>query len=149
MYHVAIKMVGNKDIASDIVQEVFIYLFDKINNGKPVIYISSWLYKATLNKCIDNHRIQKRFKPIESANHLIIDDETVDLPVSSEFLIKALSGLKPLEKAMVILYSEGFSYKEIADTMDIKFSSIGKMLSRTLDKLEKELKPYYHEMFNK
>lgn len=149
MYHVAVKMVGDRDVASDIVQEVFIYLFDKLNNRNPVLYINSWLYKATINKCIDNHRKQKRFQPLETANYVRTEEEQEGTLISGEAIILALSRLKPQEKALAILYSEGLSYKEIADATDIKLSSIGKMLSRTLEKLEKELKPYYNEMLKK
>ena len=60
---------------------------------------------------------------------------------------KALSNLKPQERILAVLYSEGFSYKEMAELTDIKFSSIGKMLSRTLGKLKEQLKKQNCELY--
>jgi len=46
-----------------------------------------------------------------------------------------------------VLYSEGLSYREISDATGIKSSSIGKTLSRTLEKLEKELINQKYELY--
>jgi len=56
--------------------------------------------------------------------------------------------LKPQERFLVILYSEGLSYKEMAEVTEMKYSSVGKTLSRTLKKIEKELKYQYDELYN-
>ena len=48
---------------------------------------------------------------------------------------------------LVVLYSEGLSYKEIAKASGVRFSSIGKMLSRILKKLETELKSHRYDLF--
>ena len=52
-------MVGDSDDVSDIVQEIFIDFFNKTNNGSLIQHPKSWLYRATINKCIDNQRNRK------------------------------------------------------------------------------------------
>ena len=59
---------------------------------------------------------------------------------------KALSTLKTNERAMAVLYSEGLSYREIAEVTGINPASTGKMLSRILKKVESELKRLGYEM---
>ena len=59
----------------------------------------------------------------------------------------AVSKLNSQEKILATVYSEGLSYKEIAEVTGIKFSSIGKMLSRTLKKMEKELKNQRYDLY--
>jgi len=59
----------------------------------------------------------------------------------------ALSKLKSKNKLLVLLYSEGLSYKEMSELTDIKLSSIGKTLSRTLSTLKNELKDKEDELF--
>ncbi|MDO5341408.1 MAG: sigma factor-like helix-turn-helix DNA-binding protein [Bacteroidia bacterium] len=44
------------------------------------------------------------------------------------------------EKSVIVLYSEGYSYKEMAEITGIKFTSIGKTLERIIDKLKKQAK---------
>jgi RNA polymerase sigma-70 factor (ECF subfamily) len=147
MYRVAQKMVGDRDNASDIVQEVFIYLFDKLNNGNVIINLNTWLYRATINKSIDNLRKQKQFQNIESLKDSKIEEELIEKQETTAAINYAISKLKPQEKVLVVLYSEGLSYKEIAEATGIKFSSIGKTLSRTLEKLKKELKNQHYELY--
>ncbi len=47
---------------------------------------------------------------------------------------------------LAVLYSEGLSYKELAQATGINLSSVGKMLSRTLKKLGEELKDQGYEL---
>ncbi len=44
MFAVALKMVGDDNAASDIVQEVFICLFKRLNNGNVIHHLNTWLY---------------------------------------------------------------------------------------------------------
>ncbi|WP_082326538.1 RNA polymerase sigma factor [Sunxiuqinia dokdonensis] len=56
VFRVAIKMLGDADEAADIVQEVFLTLFQTMDKGTVVEYPRSWLYRMTLNKCIDRQK---------------------------------------------------------------------------------------------
>lgn len=140
-------MVGDSDDVSDIVQEVFIYLFDKLKNGNVIHHPKSWLYRATFNKCIDNYRKQKRFQSIDTIQDYKSENEPLEKQEASTIINLALLKLRPQEKMLAVLYSEGLSYKEIAEATGIKYSSIGKMLSRTLKKLEKEFKIHQYELY--
>ncbi len=147
MHRVAKRMVSDSDVVSDIVQDVFIYLYEKLNNGKEILYPKSWLYRATSNKCVDFLKRQKRFQNSDILNNRTTEDKSNELLETNLIVYNALAKLRPQEKALAVLYSEGLSYKEIAEATGIKFSSIGKKLSRTLKKLENELKDQRHELY--
>ena len=147
MFRVAQKMLGNSDDASDVVQEVFVYLLDRLNNGSEVRHPKSWLYRATTNKCCDNLKNQKRFQNLESARDIKNEEEIQEVQDIKGAIQFVLSKLNPQEKALAILYSEGLSYKELAETTGIRLTSVGKMLSRTLKKLEKEFKNQQYELY--
>jgi len=147
MHRVAKRMVNDSDVVSDIVQDVFIYLYEKLNNGTEILYPKSWLYRATSNKCVDFLKRQKRFQNSDILKNHTTDDKSNELKEMKAIVSDALSKLKPQEKALAVFYSEGLSYKEIAEATGIKFSSIGKKLSRTLKKLENELKDQRHELY--
>jgi len=147
MHRVAFKMIGDKDGASDIVQEVFIACFQRLRNGLVLDNTKSWLYKVTYIKCMDHFRKQKRLNEIELMDDIDIEDRQNDKHEMRTVIIQALSKLNPQEKALAVLYSEGLSYKEMASATGINFSSIGKTLSRTLIKLEKELNKQRYEMY--
>jgi len=147
MYRVALKMVCDKDAVSDIIQDVFIHLFYCLRDGLNISHPKSWLYKVTYLKCIDHFRKQKRLQETVLMEDIEIEDKQNDKQEMKTVIIQALSKLNPQEKAIAVLYSEGLSYKEMASATGIKFSSIGKTLSRTLVKLEKELKKQRYEMY--
>jgi len=128
MHRVAFKMIGDKDDASDIVQDVFIDCFQKLRNGLVLDNAKSWLYKVTYIKCIDHFRRQQRLHEIKLMKDIEIDDKQNDNQEMKTVIKKALSKLNPQEKVLAGLYSEGLSYKEMESATGIKFSSIGKTL---------------------
>jgi RNA polymerase sigma-70 factor (ECF subfamily) len=148
MYRVATRLVGDCDDVSDIVQEIFIDFFNKTNNGNIIHHPKSWLYRATVNKCMDNLRNRKRFQNLESLGEYKNEYELAENQEMKDAITLAISKLNPREKILATVYSEGLSYKEIAEVTGIKISSIGKMLSRTLKKMEKELKNQRYELYS-
>ena len=144
MYRVAMKMINDSYSVSDIVQDVFIYFYEKNKQRKKIEYPKSWLYRATVNKCIDFIKQNSKFESLNTNIEFIDNKENLE---KSKIIQQALLKLKPTERSLIILYSEGLSYRELAEATDIKFSSIGKTLSRTLKKLKVELKKKEDELF--
>ena len=140
MVRIACKMVNDGDDAFDIVQEVFIYLHQRLLDGIDIFHMRSWLYKATFNKCVDHLRKQKKFVDIDFAGNIAHDDELTEESEKKAMLVQALAKLNEKEKILVVAYSEGLSYKEIAELTGMNYNSIGKTLARTLKKMECELK---------
>jgi len=147
MFRLAMKMVHDEIAVDDIVQEVFIYLFEKMQNGHRVENPQSWLARATMNKCIDYLKYREKFIHLNTVNELTIEEKPFEINKTDAILKQAISKLKPLEMKIVILYSEEYSYKEIAQIAKINFSSVGKTLSRTLQKLKEILKKMNYEMY--
>jgi RNA polymerase sigma-70 factor, ECF subfamily len=110
------------------------------------MFVKTWLYRATINKSIDYLRTRKKHEPLDLVFNQKQDDENSETMVTDQYLLMAIDQLKNTEKVIVMLYSEGFSYKEIAETTGTKITSVGKTLSRILEKLEKELKKAGYEM---
>ncbi len=75
-----------------------------------------------------------------------MENALLEVAETKTAIYEALDKLKHNEKILAILYSEGFSYKEMAEISGIKMSSIGTTLSRTLKKLKKELTSLGHEL---
>ena len=147
MYRVAIKMIGNSDAAKDIVQDVFVSLYEKRDDSKIIEYYSGWLYRATYNKCVDYIKQQGKFRHIEVVSNKIYEDGVFEKQETVAIIKRALNTLNTKERFLAVLYSEGLSYKEMAEVTGIHPASVGKTLSRTLKKLKKELKEEYNELF--
>lgn len=146
MYGAARKMVGDTDDVADIVQEVFLQFFNNHRNGTVILHPKSWLYRVTLNKSIDHIRKNKKFLKLSETKEMTSTEDSLE-EEQYKVIYTAVRKLKPKERMLVVLYSESLSYREIAEASGIKFTSVGKMLSRTLKKLEKEMKNQGYEMY--
>jgi RNA polymerase sigma-70 factor (ECF subfamily) len=73
---------------------------------------------------------------VENSSEETTNDEDMQL------LYDGIERLKPIEKALVLLYLEEHSYSEIADIMGISEKNAGVKLHRIKRKLEKILQPY-------
>ncbi len=139
-------MIYDSDAACDIIQDIFIYYHKTSQNGNTINNPKSWLMRATINKCIDHLKYRKKHLRIDSIEPISIIEEAAGKYPEKEIIRQALSKLKPKEKTLAILYSEGMSYKEISEISGVRFSSVGKMLSRTIKKLKEILKKMDYEM---
>ena len=147
LFRVAMKMVGNRDSARDIVHDVFVQYFNRQIEGHLILYPSSWLYRVVINKCMDFLKHATKFQSIRPSDNERTDDPDDMKEQRITMVQAALSVLNPNERALMVLYSEGLSYKEIAESSGMRFSSVGKTLSRTLEKLENELKKQKYELY--
>lgn len=147
MFRFAQKIVVNEDAVKDILQEVFIYYYQKLDNGHEIHNPKSWLLRATINKCIDYTKRQKKLIKIDNINPIMVKEDLFEINQTKMIVNQALDKLKPKERALAILYSEGLPYLEISQLTDIKYSSVGKTISRTLKKLKIILKKLNYEMY--
>jgi RNA polymerase sigma-70 factor (ECF subfamily) len=140
MVRVASKLVSDSEVVSDIVQEVFVYLHGRLDAREKIIYPRSWLYRATFNKCVDHLRTHSRFVDVAELKDVPTNENAIANEDVKSAIQQALSSLPTKERILVIAYSEGMSYRELAELTGITYTSIGKTLSRALKKLAKEMK---------
>jgi RNA polymerase sigma-70 factor (ECF subfamily) len=143
----------NRHETEDIVQEAFIKLYLQLESGGTIQYPKTWLYKVATNICLNTVTRRKETQLLEVVNDSELGEcDSFESEIENneqECNIKeALLNLKEHERLIVILYSEGLSYKEIAEISGVRFSSVSKSLSRALEKLKPLLKNQYYEMLN-
>ena len=145
LHRIAQKMLCH-DTANDIVQDVFMDYYQKTKNGSKIEFPKSYLYRSTLNKCIDAQRKNKKYAGNQIPDEKTDDQDDFEKQEARECIGNCLATLDVRDRELVMLYSEGLSYKEMAVITQIPFASIGKMLSRALKKLEKEVKTQGYEL---
>jgi len=108
--------------------------------------IGGWLYRTAANLGIDALRAASRRRQYEEAAGGARDEGKNSSPLESllreEKCLRvraALSLVKPAQAQLLILRSSGLSYKELADVLNVKTSSIGTMLNRA----EEEFRNHY------
>jgi RNA polymerase sigma-70 factor (family 1) len=141
--------VRDKPAAEEIVQDVFIRLWE---NRESVIITSSlrsFLLKAVQNKCIDNIRHLKIVDDYQSKlrNHpLLLENDTENYVLYSELeddLKKALGKLpEDISKIFLLNRFEGLTYPEIASQLDLSVRMVEIRMGKALALLKNYLKDY-------
>lgn len=137
----AYRMVKNRELAQDMVQEAFIrYIKNPPKYGLPK-QRASWLFRVTHNLCIDFMKRETKRKEIYEKV-----EKTKDVPLPDDDLMareswgKMESYLAQLsenqQSVMYLFFQQGKSYKEIEAITDLSLSNVGMLLHRGLKKLK-------------
>ncbi len=126
----------------DYFQEVCLQIWRSKENFKEQSAWSTWVYRLTLNVCLTFTRKKKRnVTVIDTIGHNEIDDD-YESPLTSESFImlnEAIKKLSKLDRAIILLYLEEKSYKEIAEIIGLSSGNIGTRINRIKNRLKKML----------
>lgn len=130
-----ISFYANSDQSSDdLYQEIILNLWKAFPSFRGDSKVSTWIYRIALNTCLTFFRRSKRTP--------IFSEYPVDIPQlpdnSDEIkeLYKLINRLGEIEKALVLLYLDEKTYKEIADITGLTVTNVATKLSRIKDKLK-------------
>lgn len=135
LFRIATKILLDPEDAKDVVQEVFTAYYFAMNNEKVIRDTKNWLVRSTINKGIDYKRKTARTVTLENPMPETNESHQDEAPD----ILNAIAHLNEKEQTLVVLYSEGYSYKEIAEMTGRNYHSIGKTLSRIMDKIKKHV----------
>jgi RNA polymerase sigma-70 factor (ECF subfamily) len=147
VYSVALRFSGDPAIAQDITQETFLKLFSVIGSFRGDSNFDSWLYRLVVNCCFDHKRKTRRWTPL--VDELLSILQSPDLSVLDEVLRSEMSGqvravvasLPPEQRMVIVLrYTQGLSYEEIAAILGCSPGTIGSKLNRIHKILERRLR---------
>ncbi len=143
MYNIAIRFLNNKMDAEDILQESFIKAFNSLGELKNTDLFGSWLKRIVINNCISHHRKRKiAFEEMDEEKYgepVEMDDGLPE--VDPDLVHGAIKELPRKGRTVLVLRAlEGYSHKEIAETLGITVSTSKTQYSRALSLLNKKLK---------
>ena len=134
VYSIALNFfAGDSSKADDVTQQVFLKLFTKMNFRGDSEF-TTWLYRMTVNACIDEARKSRRWFGL--ADRFVDQrsppvDETIRTGEIGEQVQRVLVSLKPEYRVPVVLkYVEGLSYQEIADVLECSIGTVSSRLNR-------------------
>ncbi len=158
LYRTALRMTRNPADAEDLVQEAYLRAFRSLHQFKPGTNLRAWIFRIMTNAYINEYRKRSR-RPTNSSlddleefylyDHLIDSgvQPTSERPedivldrLTAQDVLDALDGLSDDFREVVMLADvEGFSYREIAEIMDIPVGTVMSRLYRARRRLQKSL----------
>ena len=144
-------LVKDADVAKDIAQDSWSVIIKKIDTLKKAENFGSWALRIVYNNSMDwinkNKRAQKHIEQIK------YEQETVDVEhdwdANTEIKLRLLQVFKrlPQHQQVVIklFYTEGYSLKEISNTLKISMGTTKSRLFHGREKLKQLLKQYNYE----
>jgi len=124
---------NNRTEKDDYQQELIIQLWKAFPSFKNQSKFSTWMYRVCLNSAIDllrKEKTQPKLIQIDNHDFCKIPDSKKELSENHEKLYKAINGLSEIDKAIITLYLDEFSYKEIAEIIGLSETNIGVKINR-------------------
>jgi len=141
IYSVAIKICRDSEVASDVLQQVFLELYLRLHDVKNTASLAAWVATVTRRKTFDYLRAAKPTEPILDENLFLAKDMFAQ--VEREHTLEKLLATLPdrNRRLMEMLYTDAddYSYEQIAQHLGIPVASIGPTRIRCLKKLRKLL----------
>lgn len=137
LYLIALSFTKNQADAEDILQNVYLKLWNCKKEFNSDEHMAKWLTKVCINESKDLLRLhfRKRNVPLEEAINLSNIDNTQDID-----LIKAVMSLPKNQRTVIhLFYFEDLQIYEIAKLLNIKESAVKTRLSRSRQKLKVKL----------
>jgi len=143
MFNVAFRILHDKYLAEDVVQEAFIIVFTK-NNLSNNITFSKWLKRIVINKSINLFKKESKFSLLEKETEKIIEQETFtidkDIGKSVRRVLKEIQELKDNYRILLLLhYIEGYDIDELVEITGYTATNCRTIISRGLKQLRKRL----------
>jgi RNA polymerase sigma-70 factor (ECF subfamily) len=143
---------NNAASVDDIAQDVFITVYKNLKKFRFESQFTTWLYRITINKCKDHLRKMKIRNFFTSEKEIteepayytmISDSSSAENAEVKELVHKAIARLpEKLRVPLLLKDIEGFSYQEIADTVQCEIGTVKSRIFRAREGLKNILKPY-------
>ncbi|MEO0085727.1 MAG: RNA polymerase sigma factor [candidate division WOR-3 bacterium] len=144
VYSTACRMVSNRTDAEDITQDVFVRVYKKLGSFRGEAELSTWIYRITMNCCLDYLRRRKRDLGVQFPPDF-------DAPGPGIDIINLIEGALPsmpqgYRQVFVLHDLQGMKHSEIAEILGIAEGASKSQLHRARAFLRRTIGPWLKAM---
>jgi RNA polymerase sigma factor (sigma-70 family) len=135
LYRYLDRLCGDPDLAADVAQETFVKLYER---GTLPDVPAAWLVTVAMNLFRNAHTTRERrtrlLKVVPEA-HTFSDRDvppahSIETHEMEQRVRHALDGIPERERQLLLLRAEGYSYRDIAEALNLEETSVGTLLAR-------------------
>lgn len=121
----------------DLYQDVLVNLWQSMPRFRGDASMKTWVYRIALNTCVSNLRTRsKAIKGAPVTDIVDVVDESEQESADIKELHECIATLGPIDKAIVMLWLDEYSYEEIASMVGLKRNNVATRLHRAKEKLK-------------
>ncbi|NVJ04309.1 sigma-70 family RNA polymerase sigma factor [Myxococcus sp. AM001] len=130
---------------ADLAQEIAAQVWRSFPSYNPARPFSTWMYRIALNVAITHVRShthhQRHAVPLDDSVHDIADGNAADPEAAArqQFLLRLIAAQAPLDRALLLLYLEERSTREIADVLGISESNVTTKINRLKQRIRDQV----------
>lgn len=151
IYRLCCSYVKNDEDRQDLFHDILIRIWRGLDSFQNRSSISTWIYRISVNSCIDFKRGEKRARnpikkipveELESYGDLTNTEESFFCSEQIKFLYRCIGQLSFVDRTIISLYLDDLSYKEIAEIVGISENHVGVKIHRIKRVINKQLEGF-------
>ena len=129
VFNYVLRLVGDRSLAEDLTQEVFLRVFQGLPNFSLRCRFTTWLFQVTKNRVLDELRASERrprsFVALDDLPPIEVLDQPLERVEAIDAVWRAVENLNvDLKMALLLRDVVGLSYTEIADSLEITLATV-------------------------
>jgi RNA polymerase sigma factor (sigma-70 family) len=144
LYKVANAYCRNREDRADLIQDMTVQLWRSFDRFDGSTRFSTWMYRIAMNVAISFYRSERRrirdTVPVEECGVDIAaaDDVSESASGNVRMLHQLIAQLDELDRALILLYLDGYAQEEIAGVIGITASNVSTRIGRLKQRLQKQ-----------
>lgn len=139
----AFRTLGRWDQAEDVAQEAFLRVHRSARTFRPRAKVTTWLYRITVNLCLDHLRRAKR-APLAMSDHTVVpaveSPDALEADERAAMVRRAVADLPDRQRTALTLHRyQGLSHREITDATGWSPKAVESLLVRAYATLRESL----------
>lgn len=136
VHRLCLGYTGDSMQADDLLQEVFIKVWENLGKFRGESQVSTWIYRITANTCLLYLRSKRKQTKVDlEKTALKISEETIDTENQIQLLYKCISELNEADRLIITLLLEEVPYSEIAEVISISEGNLRVKIHRIKQQL--------------
>ena len=129
----------------DAFQDIVLHLWKSRNTFRGGSKASTWIYRVGLNALLSKRRREQRSISAEPIDQHVFPAPTTHSDDDLILLQQVIQSLPDVDRALVILYLEGYQNREIAQIISLSPTNVGTRLNRIKAFLKQKFKTHSYE----